>query len=856
MVLRKILTALAIALSYGSIAFAQSPGAALDAQNAAQDAAIGAAAAKNTVQDDALADLIARVTAIDSDLSDMTVQTGNLKASFDGLVLRVDALDARIKALEAGGGSQPPTPVPTPPPVVSISGGGAAAEGALFTFSIDRAGDLSKPSTVSYAVTGSADAADFAPASHLSDVIAFAAGESAKTVILQSNDDSVVEADEPFDVSLSAPIDAVLGVPEIVSAAILNNDATIPPPTGPPPSSGAVWPDGADGKPIVTLVLGHHREWQGENPYKNTLLLADFAPAAKIIAGEADPGTGWICLNPNETITLGFVRPNQGDGVNFDPGKWVARAEIIPGSSASINAPGFLDDGSTATLIRKSRILDDSTHGNDQVSIAGGAAGGCIRPDFVGPEKYENDPRDDFRPEFVRDASRYHFVRFLDWTTTSGSRITNAAEWIDDADAIVYSGTNCFKATCYINKSWPPAGPMLRSGYKFAQMFKLARDADIAVWVNTPAALGFGAVKADIITCKAATLIPAIGANWATIEPAIHQEAFAYGIKLARSAKSGGYPDRKALNVEIGNEFWNSGNSAFACTNDVAEGVGFATTGVNSVGEGVGVIAAIQVAEIKRAFVQEKPGQALSFSVGMQTAAFSTAIKTFHNGFVTAFKRYETSSGISPSNLLDVFAATTGYYSGHSQWNANRSPGALNNPFGASTEAEFNAGYIAADGDGSLFDKARAWYLGSASNNMNVAKLVQIHNNWRNWAVNAGMRGVIQYEGSGANGVGSGANQLGGVYPGTLAAEKRWARSQQAFDVQDAIISGISAIDPMNPAVTTGWRPKSMPVSNYQSIGIIDLGSPWKEKFPGEAGTCPQVGTSGAWCKYARIPMQ
>lgn len=624
-----------------------------------------------------------------------------------------------------------------------------------------------------------------------------------------------------------------------------------PIPTPTPQPSTSIW-DGSDGNPILQLVLAHHEEYQQENPYKNTLLLnSSFGGSAKLVDGTSNQTTGWICLAPNESVTLGRYRPNQAnpDNLNFDPGVWIIKAELQPGSGATIDAPNFVNAGSTSVIIRKARTLGAADTDGGEVFVNGNASGGCLRPMFVGAEKYENDPLG-FRPEFLKEVSGYHFARSLDWTTTSGSRITNDSEWLDDGDAIIYSGTNCpFKAACAVNKAWPvTSGPILKAGYQFGMLFELSKQADVAAWINTPPALGMESIKAELSFCKAATIIPAVAAHWSEIQPAMKTEARAFARRVAKSAKARGYPDNKPLVVEVGNELWNHANTAFGCSNDLTAGVGLAISGTSHVGKGAGYISWTHVDAFKEVFAEEKPGQQLVFVLGMQTAAFSTAANTFHNSAVVTFKSLDAAAGTS--HLIDLFAGTTGYFSGGFEWNNNRSPGVGNNPFGVSTEAEFNTAFAAADQDGSLFDKIEAYYLGPVSKNTNAARVVSLNQQWINWSWSQGLAGAINYEGSNAdNGA---AKSLDTAYPASVAAHRRWVASQQAFNVQEKIIVDLSKLKASNPARTSGWRPQTMVVSNYQSVGRIDPGAPWREKTGDKMGICATTGTAGAWCKYLR----
>ncbi|GAB4361081.1 MAG: hypothetical protein Kow00114_15320 [Kiloniellaceae bacterium] len=120
-------------------------------------------------------------------------------------------------------------PPPPNPPVFSIAALDAAkAEGdagaTAFTFTVTRGGDASAAVSVDYAVSGAVDAADFAgglPAGTL----AFAAGETSKTLTLQVAGDTAAEDDEGFTVALSNPSPGSAIDAASAAGTILNDDA-------------------------------------------------------------------------------------------------------------------------------------------------------------------------------------------------------------------------------------------------------------------------------------------------------------------------------------------------------------------------------------------------------------------------------------------------------------------------------------------------------------------------------------------------------------------------------------------------------------------------------------------------------
>ena len=102
--------------------------------------------------------------------------------------------------------------------------------GGLLTVTVTRTGGTSGTVSVQYATSnGSASAgADYAAAS---GTLFFASGEASKTFTVAVIDDSLVEGNETFTLSLSNPTGgATLGNPTTASVIIIENDA--PPPTG------------------------------------------------------------------------------------------------------------------------------------------------------------------------------------------------------------------------------------------------------------------------------------------------------------------------------------------------------------------------------------------------------------------------------------------------------------------------------------------------------------------------------------------------------------------------------------------------------------------------------------------------
>ena len=107
----------------------------------------------------------------------------------------------------------------------------SAAEGSSgstpFGFTITRSGNTAGIASVKWAVSGgSAVAADFSGSVLPSGTVSFAAGETTKTITVNVAGDTALEADESFNVVLSAASGATLGT-ATASALILNDDAQL-----------------------------------------------------------------------------------------------------------------------------------------------------------------------------------------------------------------------------------------------------------------------------------------------------------------------------------------------------------------------------------------------------------------------------------------------------------------------------------------------------------------------------------------------------------------------------------------------------------------------------------------------------
>ncbi len=95
-----------------------------------------------------------------------------------------------------------------------------------FTFTVTRAGDTSGAASVSYAVSGDADAADFG-GTLPSGTVNFADGEATQTITIGVSGDTDVEPNETFTVTLFNPTGGVTIIDAVADGTIQDDDTVV-----------------------------------------------------------------------------------------------------------------------------------------------------------------------------------------------------------------------------------------------------------------------------------------------------------------------------------------------------------------------------------------------------------------------------------------------------------------------------------------------------------------------------------------------------------------------------------------------------------------------------------------------------
>ena len=247
-----------------------------------------------------------------------------------------------------------------PPPELAIAALAAdRAEGDTgttpFTFTVTRTGDLSGPTSVDWAVTGTgpspADAADFGSGLP-SGTLAFAPNEGSRTLTVAVAGDTLSEQDEGFAVTLSGATGEA-GIATGTATGTIRNDDAPPPPVLAITALDAERSEGDTGTTAFTFTVTRTGDLSGATSVDYAVAGAgsDPADAADFAGGTLPSGTlSFAAGVPSRTVTVGV----QGDTAP-EPDEGFA----VTLSGASGGATVALD---TAT----GRILTDDTPGTAQ----------------------------------------------------------------------------------------------------------------------------------------------------------------------------------------------------------------------------------------------------------------------------------------------------------------------------------------------------------------------------------------------------------------------------------------------------------------------------------------------------------
>jgi hypothetical protein len=203
-----------------------------------------------------------------------------------------------------------------PPPagaIVSLSPAWFDGTEALLSggrqFVVSRTGDTTGSSSVAWAVTGTggspANAADFAGGVLPSGVLTFAAGETSKTILVVGSNDTTVEPDESFALTISNPVNATLG--NTSTTSIIRNDDFSSPPTI---NLGTTLTSGLEGGAGVDFIVNRTGAVGGASTVNYAVAGSGASPAggSDFLGGVLPSGTiSFAAGETTKTIHIGFA---------------------------------------------------------------------------------------------------------------------------------------------------------------------------------------------------------------------------------------------------------------------------------------------------------------------------------------------------------------------------------------------------------------------------------------------------------------------------------------------------------------------------------------------------------------------
>jgi hypothetical protein len=222
----------------------------------------------------------------------------------------------------------PPSLAITPANAVQSEGNSGTTS---FTFTVTRTGDTTGTSTASWTVTGTgtnpANAADFVGGNLPTGIFTFADGVTSQVITVDVSGDTVVEPNETFTVTLSAPSNATITT-ATATGTILNDDLINPPSLAITPAN-AVQSEGNSGTTSFTFTVTRTGDTTGTSTASWTVTGTGTNPAnaADFVGGNLPTGiftfadgvtsqvitvdvSGDTVVEPNETFTVTLSAPS------------------------------------------------------------------------------------------------------------------------------------------------------------------------------------------------------------------------------------------------------------------------------------------------------------------------------------------------------------------------------------------------------------------------------------------------------------------------------------------------------------------------------------------------------------------
>jgi Ca2+-binding RTX toxin-like protein len=289
------------------------------------------------------------------------------------------------------------------PPVLAVAALDAdKSEGqsgsTSFTFTVTRTGDTTGSSSANWAVSGTANAADFAGGVLPSGIVSFAAGETSKTITVTVAGDAAVEGDEGFTVTLSGATGATLGT--ATANGVIRNDDVLPPVL----ALGALdadKPEGQSGSTSFTFTVTRTGDTTGSSSANWTV--SGTANAADFAGGALPSGTvSFAAGETSKTITVNVAGDTAVEGdegftvilsgatgatLGAATASGIIRNDDVNAISIAAPVVGTLDEGAGGgipVVFTVTRSGDVSAAASASWTVAGSGTNAANATDFVG----------------------------------------------------------------------------------------------------------------------------------------------------------------------------------------------------------------------------------------------------------------------------------------------------------------------------------------------------------------------------------------------------------------------------------------------------------------------------------------
>ena len=256
------------------------------------------------------------------------------------------------------------------PPTVSVADA-EATEGDGVEFAVTLSEASGWEVTVNWATTGGTATSDtdFTAAS---DTLTFMPGETAKTVTVQTTEDTTDEDDETFTLTLSSPSNVTLAADPTATGTIKDNDD--------PPMLSVAGGSAAEGSAVTfTVTLSAAATADVTATWTASLETGDTATDTLTIAAGQTTATFTVATKQdttdeeNETFTVTLSTPSSNATLAADPTASVADAEATEGDGVDLTVTLSAPSGKTVTV----KFAATAESGDTATGVVGGVFDGA-----------------------------------------------------------------------------------------------------------------------------------------------------------------------------------------------------------------------------------------------------------------------------------------------------------------------------------------------------------------------------------------------------------------------------------------------------------------------------------------------